>query len=141
RGRGRCRRPDPAPPRRPAPPCSRLRRAAPERRGRPAVHRPRTDHRPVSTHSRRPYRRTREDPHMLIMIGADTYPPVVSRAGRFTRRLAEGLLRRGHEVHLICPSVTGRPETEQVAGVTVHRLTSHPCLVHERLRICLPAQI
>lgn len=36
---------------------------------------------------------------MKILIGNDTYPPDINGAAYFTKRLAEGLWQRDHEVH------------------------------------------
>ncbi|MFD3926258.1 hypothetical protein [Streptomyces sp. NPDC058614] len=57
-----------------------------------------------------------------IVIGADTFPPDVSGAANFTQRLAEGLLGRGHEVHIVCPATEAGPGTAVVKGITVHRI-------------------
>lgn len=62
---------------------------------------------------------------MRILIGTDTYSPTVNGAAQFTRQLAQGLARRGHQVHLLCPSPTGRADVLQDdAGVVVHRVRS-----------------
>ena len=42
-----------------------------------------------------------------ILLGSDTYPPDINGAARFTERLADGLVGRGHEVHVLAPSPTG----------------------------------
>lgn len=78
---------------------------------------------------------------MKILIGHDTYPPDVNGAARFTERLAIGMVARGHEVHMIAPSVTGRPSTEEQDGVIVHRLPSHRYPLVDQFRICLPWEI
>lgn len=77
---------------------------------------------------------------MKILIGIDTYPPNVSGAGRFTQRLAEGMVRRGHEVHVVCPSDDGPARRTLENGVVVHRVRSHNCPFHDQLRICYPWQ-
>lgn len=62
---------------------------------------------------------------MRIMIGTDTYPPTVNGAAQFTQRLARGLAHRGHRVHLVCPSPTGRADVVlDEAGVVLHRVRS-----------------
>lgn len=78
---------------------------------------------------------------MKILIGHDTYPPDVNGAARFTERLAIGMLGRGHEVHMIAPSVIGRASTEEQDGVIVHRLPSHRYPLVEQFRICMPWEI
>jgi glycosyltransferase involved in cell wall biosynthesis len=76
-----------------------------------------------------------------ILIGHDTYPPDVNGAARFTERLAIGLLGRGHQVHVIAPSTTGRPFVEEQDGIVVHRLPSHRYPLAPQFRICLPWEI
>lgn len=77
---------------------------------------------------------------LRIVIGADTYPPDVNGAANFAHRLAHGLARRGHEVHVICPSTGPRTVTSSVDGVTEHRLRSHRIRLHPTFRLCLPWQ-
>ncbi|NNG20423.1 glycosyltransferase [Naumannella sp. ID2617S] len=77
---------------------------------------------------------------MKILIGHDTYPPDVNGAARFTERLATGLVARGHEVHLIAPSHTGREFVEDRDGVVVHRLPSHRYPLVDQFMICMPWQ-
>ena len=78
--------------------------------------------------------------HTLV-IGADTFPPDVNGAARFAHQLATGFAGRGHDVHVICPSDTGPARTEQLDGITVHRLRSHRTPCHPTFRICLPWQV
>ncbi|QVQ53954.1 glycosyltransferase [Spiractinospora alimapuensis] len=73
-----------------------------------------------------------------VLIGADTYPPDVNGASYFTRRLAEGLVGRGAEVHVVCPSDTGPPGSSQSAGVHVHRMRSVRLPMHPSMRAVLP---
>lgn len=62
---------------------------------------------------------------MRILIGTDTYPPTVNGAAQFTQRLARGLARRGHRVHLLCPSPSGRADlVVDEAGLVLHRVRS-----------------
>lgn len=76
---------------------------------------------------------------MKILLGSDTYPPDVNGAARFTERLASGLQRRGHEIHVVCPSPTGPMQAErQLDGVIVHRVKSVKWPLHENFRICMP---
>jgi glycosyltransferase involved in cell wall biosynthesis len=76
-----------------------------------------------------------------VVIGTDTYPPDVNGASFFTHRLATGLAARGNEVHVICASDLGPAGTEQVDGVTVHRLRSARILVHPTMRVALPTRL
>ncbi|MFD9330530.1 hypothetical protein [Streptomyces sp. NPDC060065] len=57
-----------------------------------------------------------------IAIGADTFPPDVNGAANFTQRLAEGLLGRGHEVHIVCRATEAGPGTAVEKKITVHRI-------------------
>jgi glycosyltransferase involved in cell wall biosynthesis len=77
-------------------------------------------------------------PRRRVLIGADTYPPDVNGAGYFTHRLAAGLVARGNEVHVVCPSDTGPSGVEVRDGVTVHRLRSHALLLHPTMRFVVP---
>jgi glycosyltransferase involved in cell wall biosynthesis len=49
------------------------------------------------------------------------YHPIASGAERQAHRQAVELVRRGHRVHVLTRAVTGRPEREEVDGVTVWR--------------------
>ncbi|MFC5059039.1 glycosyltransferase [Saccharothrix xinjiangensis] len=76
-----------------------------------------------------------------VVIAADTFPPDVNGAARFAHRLAVGLAGRGHDVHVICASPTGRAGFEHVDGITVHRLRSHRTPFHRTFRIGLPWEV
>ena len=62
----------------------------------------------------------RTEPNALkILITAETYPPDVNGAAQFGRRLAHGLLERGHEVHVAAPMPTrGASRTMEDHGIT-----------------------
>jgi glycosyltransferase involved in cell wall biosynthesis len=79
-------------------------------------------------------------PVLRIVIAAETFPPDVNGAARFAHRLALGLSGRGHDVHVICPTVPGTERTELLDAITVHRLRSHRTPFHRDFRICLPWQ-
>jgi glycosyltransferase involved in cell wall biosynthesis len=72
---------------------------------------------------------------LRILIAADTYPPDVNGAANFADRLARGLARRGHEVHVVCPA---HPATDSDGEITVHRIPSLPTPFHPTFRICTP---
>lgn len=78
---------------------------------------------------------------MRIVIAAETFPPDVNGAARFAHRLAVGLAGRDHDVHVICVDPVGAARTEQVDGITVHRLRSHRTPFHKTFRIGLPWQV
>jgi glycosyltransferase involved in cell wall biosynthesis len=75
---------------------------------------------------------------MKIMIANDTYPPDVNGAAYFTRRLAEGLADRDHEVHVLCPSRNLRNGVMERDGVLEHRVRSLPVPFHESFRFSPP---
>lgn len=64
-------------------------------------------------------------------------------AARFAERLAAGMVRRGHEVHVVAPGQRYRrtpPHTEVIEGeaVTVHRLPALRWLPHDWIRFVFP---
>jgi glycosyltransferase involved in cell wall biosynthesis len=73
-----------------------------------------------------------------ILIAADTFPPDVNGAAHFAARLARGLAARGHDVHVVCPSSTGRPSTDSDGVLTVHRIKSLRTPFHPTFRYCTP---
>jgi len=75
---------------------------------------------------------------LRILIAAETYPPDVNGAARFAERLATGLVGRGHEVHVVCPSPTGPPSRETRDGVVVHGVRSHRYFMHPDFQVCMP---
>lgn len=81
------------------------------------------------------------DHPLRVLVGADTFPPDVNGAARFTERLATGLAARGHEVHVVCPSADGPAGTSRSGDVTVHRVRSVRTPVHETFRVAAPWQV
>ena len=61
---------------------------------------------------------------MKIVIATAVYYPMINGVAVFSRNLAEGLAKRGHEVLVLCPSQTGKNYTRTEGGVKVHRLKS-----------------
>lgn len=78
------------------------------------------------------------DRPLRIVIGADTYPPDINGAAKFAHQLAGGLAERDYDVHVVCPSDTGRAGESRIDGVTVHRLTAHRTPLHPSFRVCTP---
>ncbi|MBP2479202.1 glycosyltransferase involved in cell wall biosynthesis [Crossiella equi] len=76
-----------------------------------------------------------------LVIAADTFPPDVNGAANFAGRLAHGLAARGYEVHVLCPSPTGRPGRRTEGNLTLHHLRSAGTPFHPDFRICLPWRI
>ena len=63
---------------------------------------------------------------MNVLLGSDTYYPHVNGASYFTQRLAAGLQRRGHSVHVICPAQGRRAAITHHGDVVVHGIASLP---------------
>ncbi|MGO2141532.1 MAG: glycosyltransferase [Leucobacter sp.] len=86
---------------------------------------------------------TPESTPIRILIGCDTFSPDVNGAARFAERLAAGLVRRGHDVHVAAPSkkhktVGAFRETIEGEQMTVHRIASWRWYPHDWLRFVLP---
>ena len=80
---------------------------------------------------------------LRILQACDTFSPDVNGAARFTERLAAGLARRGHELHIVAPAASHRrvgTSTETIEGerMSVHRLRSWRWYPHDWLRFVLP---
>ncbi len=86
-----------------------------------------------------------ESKPLRILIGADTFLPDINGAAIFAARLAAGLVRRGHEVHIVAPAADRKHGTwqEVVEGetVTAHRLYSWRWYPHPWLRFAIPWRI
>ena len=82
---------------------------------------------------------------LKVVIACDTFPPDINGASRFAERLAGGLVRRGHEVHIMASAYNSKHGTftETIDGVqmTVHRLRSYKLPQHETLRWLWPLSI
>ena len=65
---------------------------------------------------------------LRVLLACDTFGPDVNGAARFAERLAAGLARRGHDLHIIAPEVEGlsgtNKEIHDGAELTVHRFPS-----------------
>lgn len=99
------------------------------------IHHETSIHNGTSVHHHREHDMNRP---LRIVIGADTFPPDINGAARFAHQLATGLVGRGHDVHVVCPSDTGPAKTTTMDGITVHRLAAHRTPCHPTFRICLP---
>lgn len=79
---------------------------------------------------------------LTIVLGCDTFPPDINGAARFAERLAAGLAARGHELHIIAPSVNNRygtyREIHDGIPMVVHRLKSYRLPQHKTLRFVWP---
>ncbi len=73
---------------------------------------------------------------MKIVIASAVYYPQINGVARFSHNLAMGLVSRGHDVIVICPSQTGESHEEKVDGVRVMYLKSvnakvYPDQIHD----------
>lgn len=73
---------------------------------------------------------------MRIVISTAVYYPQINGVAMFSHNLAVGLVRRGHEVMVICPSQTGESYTEMQDGMKVCYLKSvdakvYPDQIHD----------
>ena len=66
---------------------------------------------------------------LTILIGCDTFPPDINGAARFAERLAAGLARHGHNVHIIASAFDKNhgefTEIHDGQALTVHRIKSY----------------
>lgn len=80
---------------------------------------------------------------LRVLIGCDTFSPDVNGAARFAERLAAGMVRLGHDVHVVAPSQSRRKIgtfTETIEGepMTLHRWASWRWYPHDWLRFVIP---
>ncbi len=63
---------------------------------------------------------------MKIVVSSDIYYPMINGVAVFSRNLAAGLSKRGHDVMVLAPSITGEfsVEKDEEYGFTVVRLSS-----------------
>jgi len=75
-------------------------------------------------------------------MACDTFAPDINGAARFAERLASGLVRHGHEVHIIAASTDSthgsRIEMHDGSRMMVHRMRSHRVPQHKTLRWTQP---
>ena len=79
---------------------------------------------------------------LKVVMACDTFAPDINGAARFAERLAAGLARHGHEVHIIAASTDSthgsRIETHDGSRMMVHRMKSHRVPQHKTLRWTQP---
>ena len=80
---------------------------------------------------------------LRILQGCDTFYPDVNGAARFAERLSAGLVQRGHDVHVVAPSLRISQhgtfvETIEGERMTVHRWRSWRWYPHDWLRFVEP---
>ncbi len=59
---------------------------------------------------------------MKIIIATESYLPTISGVAMCSHYLAQGLHKRGHEVHIICPATRFANYSETAEGVHIHRI-------------------
>ena len=79
---------------------------------------------------------------LTIVIGCDTFPPDINGAARFAERLAAGLARHGHDVHIVASAYDDThgafTEIHDGQAMTVHRIKSYRIPQHKTLRYVWP---
>lgn len=79
---------------------------------------------------------------LTIVIGCDTFPPDINGAARFAERLAAGLARHGHDVHIVASAYDDShgsfTEIHDGEAMTVHRIKSFRIPQHKTLRYVWP---
>ncbi len=74
---------------------------------------------------------------MKILIASDLHWPTINGVATFSRNLARGMAERGHEVHVIAPSQTGKKCKEIDGNYVIHRTVSVPFPFYQNFRISL----
>lgn len=74
---------------------------------------------------------------MKILIVTDLHWPTINGVATFSRNIARGMAERGHKVHVIAPSQTGKKGEEIDGNYTIHRTASVPFPFYQNLRISL----
>jgi glycosyltransferase involved in cell wall biosynthesis len=74
---------------------------------------------------------------MKILIASDLHWPTINGVATFSRNLARGMAERGHEVHVIAPSQTGKKCKEIDGNYVIHRTASVPFPFYQNFRISL----
>ncbi len=78
---------------------------------------------------------------MRILIAADLHWPTINGVATFSRNLAQGLAKRGHEVLVIAPSQTGKKYKEVDQNYVVERTMSLPFPFYQNYRVSLTPQL
>lgn len=74
---------------------------------------------------------------MKIAIAADLYWPTINGVSVAVRTLAQGLAERGHEVLVMAPSQSTKPETEMDGKVKIVRMRSVSFSFYQNFKISL----
>lgn len=71
---------------------------------------------------------------MRLLLASETYPPDANGAAYFTQRLARGLTEAGNEVHVACPSPSGREVISSSDEAVIHGAPSVRVPTYQNLR-------
>ena len=63
---------------------------------------------------------------MKILLATEAYYPLIDGGAVAEHNLALGLSERGHDVHIIAPSINYKDGVEPDQKTTIHRLASYP---------------
>ncbi|MDD3035651.1 MAG: glycosyltransferase [Candidatus Saccharimonadaceae bacterium] len=74
---------------------------------------------------------------MKILIASDLYWPTINGVATFSRNLAIGLAKNGHEVMVIAPSQTGKKQRETDENYEIVRTASIPFTFYQNFKISL----
>lgn len=79
---------------------------------------------------------------LTVLIVAETYPPDVNGSSQFSRRLAQAMAQRGHNVHVAAPRPgRGRSIRRMDGAITEHRFRSHTAFTYTTFNFCFPWEI
>ncbi|NTW61757.1 glycosyltransferase family 1 protein, partial [Candidatus Saccharibacteria bacterium] len=74
---------------------------------------------------------------MKILIASDLHWPTINGVATFSRNLAQGMAKLGHEVIVIAPSQTGRKSKEVDENHVVYRVAAVPFPFYQNYMIAL----
>lgn len=69
--------------------------------------------------------------NLKILFTIEVYPPEINGSGIATKRIAEGLAKRGYNVGVVCSGTSIEPQMTIENGVTVYRLGSLPVFIRK----------
>lgn len=78
---------------------------------------------------------------MKILQVLDSYPPDLNGGAYFTHRLSKQLRLMGHDVMVICPSLSRRSYFDSYEGIKLFRVKSYPVLFYRNFRVSIPLGI
>ncbi|MDO4254994.1 MAG: glycosyltransferase [Kocuria sp.] len=82
------------------------------------------------------------DGALTVLVVAETYPPDINGSAQFSRRLAQAMAQRGHNVHVAAPRPGRGHSIRRMDGrVTEHRLRSHTAFTYTTFNLCLPWEV